>query len=68
LESGARRIFSGISLDLTLTSFTTLKRQVANNFNQERLIARLTSLFEVVALILASLGPYGITAYSVARQ
>jgi predicted permease len=68
LESGTRRIFSGISPDLTLTGFTTLKQQVTNNFNQERLIARLTSLFGVVALILASVGLYGITAYSVARR
>ena len=42
--------------------------QVALNFNQERLIARLTELFGVLALILACLGLYGLTAYTVARR
>ncbi len=42
--------------------------QVARNFNQERLIARLTELFGVLALILACVGLYGVTAYGVARR
>jgi ABC-type antimicrobial peptide transport system permease subunit len=42
--------------------------QVAENFNQERLIARLTMLFGFLALLLASIGLYGITAYQVARR
>jgi ABC-type antimicrobial peptide transport system permease subunit len=41
---------------------------VALNFNQERLVARLTELFGVLALILACLGLYGLTAYTVARR
>ena len=41
---------------------------MALNFNQERLIARLTELFGALALILACLGLYGLTAYSVARR
>jgi ABC-type antimicrobial peptide transport system permease subunit len=41
---------------------------IALNFNQERLIARLTELFGALALILACLGLYGLTAYSVARR
>jgi ABC-type antimicrobial peptide transport system permease subunit len=42
--------------------------QIALNFNQERLIARLTELFGALALILACLGLYGLTAYTVARR
>ncbi len=42
--------------------------QVARNFNQERLIARLTELFGMLALILACVGLYGITAYAVALR
>jgi ABC-type antimicrobial peptide transport system permease subunit len=41
---------------------------VALNFNQERLVARLTEFFGVLALILACLGLYGLTAYTVARR
>ncbi|MGC1902199.1 MAG: FtsX-like permease family protein [Candidatus Acidiferrum sp.] len=41
---------------------------MALNFNHERLVARLTELFGVLALILACLGLYGLTAYTVARR
>jgi ABC-type antimicrobial peptide transport system permease subunit len=53
---------------LTITDLKSLDYQVAGNFNQERLIARLTMLFGMLALVLASVGLYGITAYSVARR
>ena len=68
LESMARRTLANINPDLTMVSFKSLDYQVADNFNGERLISRLTGLFGVLALILASVGLYGITAYSVARR
>jgi ABC-type antimicrobial peptide transport system permease subunit len=46
----------------------SLEYQVAGNFTQERLIARLTTLFGMLALVLASVGLYGITSYQVARR
>jgi predicted permease len=68
LESMARRTLANINPDLTMVSFKSLDYQVADNFNGERLISRLTELFGVLALVLASVGLYGITAYSVARR
>jgi len=68
LESMARRTLASINPDLTIVSFKSLDYQVANNFNEERLISRLTGLFGLLALALASVGLYGITAYSVARR
>jgi predicted permease len=68
LESMARRTLASINPDLTMVSFKSLDYQVADNFNGERLISRLTGLFGLLALILASVGLYGITAYSVARR
>ncbi|HKV81497.1 MAG TPA: ABC transporter permease [Candidatus Sulfotelmatobacter sp.] len=68
LESLARRTLANINPDLTIVSFKSLDYQVADNFNGERLISRLTELFGLLALALASVGLYGITAYSVARR
>jgi ABC-type antimicrobial peptide transport system permease subunit len=51
---------------LTVVNLRSLDDQVALNFTQERLIARLTVIFGVLALLLASVGLYGITAYQVA--
>ena len=68
LESLARRTLANINPDLTVVNFKSLDYQVADNFNQERLITRLTGLFGLLALALASVGLYGITAYSVARR
>jgi predicted permease len=68
LESMARRTLANLNPDLTVVSFKSLDYQVADNFNSERLIARLTGLFGLLALVLASVGLYGITAYSVARR
>jgi predicted permease len=68
LESMARRTLANINPDLTVVNFKSLDHQVADNFNRERLIARLSGLFGLLALVLASVGLYGITAYSVARR
>jgi len=68
LESLARRTLANINPDLTMIDFKSLDYQVADNFNGERLISRLTGLFGLVALAIASVGLYGITSYSVARR
>ena len=39
-----------------------------DNFSQQAMIAKLTSLFGLLALALASVGLYGVTAYSVERR
>ena len=68
LEPLIRRTLANINPNLTIIDFRSLDYQVAGNFSQERLISRLTSLFGLLALVLASVGLYGITAYSVARR
>ena len=68
LESTVRRTLASINPNLGIEDFRSLDQQVADNFNQERLITRLTGLFGLLAVALASVGLYGITAYSVARR
>jgi ABC-type antimicrobial peptide transport system permease subunit len=63
-----RRTLQNINPNLTVLDLQSLDYQVAGNFNQERLIARLTMMFGVLALVLASVGLYGITSYQVARR
>ena len=63
-----RQTLANIDPNLTVIDLHSLDYQVANNFTEERLIARLTMLFGVLALVLASVGLYGITSYAVARR
>jgi predicted permease len=68
LEPAVRKTLADIDPNLTVLSIMSLGEQVARNFNQERLIARLTELFGALALIMACVGLYGVTAYGVARR
>jgi predicted permease len=68
LESQVRQTLSSINPNLTVVDFSTFAEQIGQNFTQERLIARLTLLFGLLALVLASVGLYGVTAYTVARR
>ncbi|HKV62668.1 MAG TPA: ABC transporter permease [Candidatus Acidoferrum sp.] len=68
IESSVRKAVADVDPNLPVLNTMSFGEQVARNFNQERLIARLTELFGVLALILACVGLYGVTAYSVARR
>jgi predicted permease len=68
MESIAQHTLASINPDLTVVRFATFNQQIAANFTEERLISRLTTLFGGLALLLAAVGSYGITAYSVVRR
>ena len=68
LDAMVRHTLAEIDPNLTVIDLNPLEQQVSDNFNQETLIARLTMLFGLLALVLASVGLYGITSYAVARR
>ncbi len=68
VDALVRHTLAGIDRSLTVMDLRSFGAQVAGNFIQDRLIARLSSLFGMLALILASVGLYGVMSYFVARR
>jgi predicted permease len=68
LNAAVRATLAGIDPNLTVLDLVSLGEQLTRNFNQDRLVARLTELFGLLALVLACVGLYGVTAYAVARR
>jgi predicted permease len=63
LETAVRSALADVDPNFAIISLRSLDFQLASNFSQERLIARLTTLFGLLALLLTSIGLYGITSY-----
>ena len=63
-----RNALKSIDPQIPITRLVPYQDQVAQHFTQEVLVVRLTSLFGILALLLASLGLYGVTTYTVARR
>ena len=58
---------TAVNRDITMT-FRPLSAVVDDSLAQDRLVAMLSGFFGVLALLLAGLGLYGVTAYAVARR
>jgi predicted permease len=68
LEPQVRQAFAEVDPNLTLILIRTMQEQVAARLDQERAVAQMTGMFGILALILAAVGLYGVTAYSVERR
>ena len=65
LVPAVRKVVRQAGSDLPIVGIETQTQQIDSMLSQERLIARLASLFGLLSLLLASIGLYGLLAYEV---
>ena len=68
IAAAARIVIQSVDKDLPLIDIRTQTEQIDDTIQQERIFADLTAGFGILALTLASIGIYGIMAYTVARR
>jgi predicted permease len=68
LEARIRAAIVAADPNITVIRMLTMDTQVSANFRLQRLMSRLSTVYGALALTLASLGLYGVTAYGVSRR
>jgi predicted permease len=68
LSGQIKQALSEVDRNLPVRSVTTMHTQVDRALRQERLMTNLTSFFGLLALLLASVGLFGVMSYAVSRR
>ena len=62
-----RNAISEVAPDLPVLAVRPLSEEIEQPLRHEKMITKLASVFGLLALVLASLGPYGVVAYGASR-
>jgi predicted permease len=68
LASGARKVLSKLDPEMPIFDVRTLEDQIDQTNFKDRALTTIACAFAVLATLLAAVGLYGVTAYSVARR
>jgi predicted permease len=68
LAKSVREAIREVDSKLRVLNLDTLTNEIGQTLEGDRLVARLSAIFGAVALLLASLGLYGVQSYAVVRR
>jgi predicted permease len=68
IVSAVRQAIKDVNRNLPIAEAAMFSEQVDRSLVQQKLIARLSSIFSLLALLLAAIGLYGVISYSVTQR